>query len=181
MDCADCNTSSWRLMRRANNNNMHYTYLTQLTIKALFLFHLAEHTIKSTSPHIPQKPTQLPSHCLLPFLLPLLFHMPRFTTTPSLVYHDNICPSQHPRTLSFDLTSCKQHTSTILSKFHKLLPFHSDYMYSTSQPAPQSDRQASCHIASYACTLQDAGLYLPLYGRQVLLTRTFNLVGTHKN
>ena len=45
-----------------------------------------------------------------------------------------------------------------ITVLHKLLPFHSDFLYSTSQPTAQGTNHASHHVASYACVLQGKGL-----------------------
>ena len=62
----------------------------------------------------------------------------------------------------------KTHQSSFYSVLHKLLlPYNSDYLNARTKLVPQCAHHASNRDASYACTLQDAALHLPFYGRQV--------------
>ena len=77
---------------------------------------------------------------------------------------------KHPSTLVFSISPSANNThhSSAFSILHKLLSFH-------------SVNQISSNKASYACTLQDAGLHFPFYGRQMPPTPTFGAVGAHNN
>ena len=82
-----------------------------------------------------------------------------FSTSPRLI-SSSLHP-QHPKTLSSPCQPMQAtHTNHPLLVLHKLLlPFYSDYLYSTSQPTPQRANQVFRHIASSSCTLQDKGLH----------------------
>ena len=69
---------------------------------------------------------------------------------------------QNPSTLSspshlLQTTHFNHHPSQFFPKL--LLPYHSAYQNSTSQPEPQIAHQAYRHTAGHACTLQDVGLH----------------------
>ena len=71
-------------------------------------------------------------------------------------------PSNHVLFISH--LACNTHQSPSFAVLQKrLLPFHSHYPYSSSQPAHRSAHQASSHISSNACALQDERLHLPCW------------------
>ena len=150
-----------------------------------YLTHLSTHH-KNQFQHILFK-NQLNYHHPITVLTSTIFlHSSSLTITPTPPtqspfpdHHNLYIPQSIP---SIHHPANNTHQSSSFSVLHKLfLPFHSHYLYSTSQPAQQSAHQASRHIASYVCSHEDEGSHLPLNGRQVRPTPTFMLVGAHNN
>ena len=173
---------------------MHIPLTFQPVIKRLSnFFHFAEHTHKSASVHPLLKPTQLPSLYHLPFLLPPqhssqhLLHQICHTTnsisfsrtsqfiSPYLHHH-------HPSTLPSP--SHLRQTSRINHPLSQLfINFSSLSTQTTYIPCPNLHTKAPIRlpVILQAMLARSRMRGLHFYGRQVLPTPTFWLVGAHNN
>ena len=94
-------------------------------------------------------------------ILHLLFRPPLLISPSFHPHHPSTLPSPS------HLLQTTHINHLFLSSLQTSPPFHSDNLNYTSQPAPICACQASHHTAVYTCMLQDAGLHLPFYGRQM--------------